>query len=95
MLVSIVVQSCLNQLVFSSLCFLQQQLAHEELTVAVEMLSAVAVLNEVLDSRDPQGVIEQLSDLPMGFSNLDEGNFQRCVRLSLYMGLTGVQKRLL
>ncbi|KAK1176523.1 ras GTPase-activating-like protein IQGAP1 [Acipenser oxyrinchus oxyrinchus] len=54
-----------------------QQLAHEELTVAVEMLSAVAVLNEILDSRDPQGVIEQLSDLPMGFSNLDEGNFQR------------------
>ncbi|MGH0153198.1 UNVERIFIED_CONTAM: hypothetical protein FKN15_023967, partial [Acipenser sinensis] len=54
-----------------------QQLAHEELTVAVEMLSAVAVLNEVLDSRDPQGVIEQLSGLPMGFSNLDEVNFQR------------------
>uniref|UniRef100_A0AAQ4QNH2 IQ motif containing GTPase activating protein 2 n=1 Tax=Gasterosteus aculeatus aculeatus TaxID=481459 RepID=A0AAQ4QNH2_GASAC len=29
-------------------------LSHEELSVAVEMLSAVAVLNEVLDTKDPQ-----------------------------------------
>uniref|UniRef100_A0AAQ4QKE4 IQ motif containing GTPase activating protein 2 n=1 Tax=Gasterosteus aculeatus aculeatus TaxID=481459 RepID=A0AAQ4QKE4_GASAC len=33
-------------------------LSHEELSVAVEMLSAVAVLNEVLDTKDPQAVIE-------------------------------------
>uniref|UniRef100_A0AAX7VF98 IQ motif containing GTPase activating protein 2 n=1 Tax=Astatotilapia calliptera TaxID=8154 RepID=A0AAX7VF98_ASTCA len=38
-------------------------LSHEELSVAVEMLSAVAVLNEVLDTKDPQAVIEQYSDM--------------------------------
>uniref|UniRef100_A0A8P4GUV5 IQ motif containing GTPase activating protein 2 n=1 Tax=Dicentrarchus labrax TaxID=13489 RepID=A0A8P4GUV5_DICLA len=42
-------------------------LSHEELSVAVEMLSAVAVLNEVLDTKDPQAVIEQLTDSPLGF----------------------------
>ncbi|MBN3301610.1 IQGA1 protein, partial [Amia calva] len=52
-------------------------LGHEELSVAVEMLSAVAVLNQVLDSRDSQGVIEQLSDSPMGFSNMDPDSLQR------------------
>uniref|UniRef100_A0A4W5MH44 IQ motif containing GTPase activating protein 2 n=1 Tax=Hucho hucho TaxID=62062 RepID=A0A4W5MH44_9TELE len=31
-------------------------LGHEELSVAVEMLSAVAVLNEVLDTKDPQAL---------------------------------------
>uniref|UniRef100_A0A3Q3GBG4 IQ motif containing GTPase activating protein 2 n=1 Tax=Labrus bergylta TaxID=56723 RepID=A0A3Q3GBG4_9LABR len=40
-------------------------LSHEELSVAVEMLSAVAVLNEVLDTKDPQAVIEQLTDSPL------------------------------
>uniref|UniRef100_A0A669D6I7 IQ motif containing GTPase activating protein 2 n=1 Tax=Oreochromis niloticus TaxID=8128 RepID=A0A669D6I7_ORENI len=40
-------------------------LGHEELSVAVEMLSAVAVLNEVLDTKDPQAVIEQLTDSPL------------------------------
>ena len=43
----------------------QSGLAHEELSVAVEMLSAVAVLNEVLDTKDLQAVIEQLMDLPI------------------------------
>uniref|UniRef100_A0A671TJW3 IQ motif containing GTPase activating protein 2 n=1 Tax=Sparus aurata TaxID=8175 RepID=A0A671TJW3_SPAAU len=42
-------------------------LSHEELSVAVEMLSAVAVLNEVLDTKDPQAVIEQLTDSPLDF----------------------------
>uniref|UniRef100_A0A674E4J5 IQ motif containing GTPase activating protein 2 n=1 Tax=Salmo trutta TaxID=8032 RepID=A0A674E4J5_SALTR len=37
-------------------------LGHEELSVAVEMLSAVAVLNEVLDTKDPQAVTEQYAD---------------------------------
>uniref|UniRef100_A0A8C7K4W2 IQ motif containing GTPase activating protein 2 n=1 Tax=Oncorhynchus kisutch TaxID=8019 RepID=A0A8C7K4W2_ONCKI len=40
-------------------------LGHEELSVAVEMLSAVAVLNEVLDTKEPQAVTEQLSDSPL------------------------------
>uniref|UniRef100_A0A3P8TPU4 IQ motif containing GTPase activating protein 2 n=1 Tax=Amphiprion percula TaxID=161767 RepID=A0A3P8TPU4_AMPPE len=52
-------------------------LGHEELSVAVEMLSAVAVLNEVLDTKDPQAVIEQLTDSPMGFTNIDQDNLNR------------------
>uniref|UniRef100_A0A8C7UYI1 IQ motif containing GTPase activating protein 2 n=1 Tax=Oncorhynchus mykiss TaxID=8022 RepID=A0A8C7UYI1_ONCMY len=40
----------------------QAGLGHEELCVAVEMLSAVAVLNEVLDTKDPQAVTEQYAD---------------------------------
>uniref|UniRef100_A0A8C7GVB8 IQ motif containing GTPase activating protein 2 n=1 Tax=Oncorhynchus kisutch TaxID=8019 RepID=A0A8C7GVB8_ONCKI len=40
----------------------QVGLGHEELCVAVEMLSAVAVLNEVLDTKDPQAVTEQYAD---------------------------------
>lgn len=52
-------------------------MSHEELSVAVEMLSAVAVLNEVLDTKDLQAVIEQLSDSPLGFSNMDQDNLNR------------------
>uniref|UniRef100_A0A8C9SZV2 IQ motif containing GTPase activating protein 2 n=1 Tax=Scleropages formosus TaxID=113540 RepID=A0A8C9SZV2_SCLFO len=66
----------------SELFTLQRQnprlyLEHTELSVAVEMLSAVAVLNEVLDTKDPQAVMEQLSDSPLGFSNLDSDNLRR------------------
>uniref|UniRef100_A0A671TQ48 IQ motif containing GTPase activating protein 2 n=1 Tax=Sparus aurata TaxID=8175 RepID=A0A671TQ48_SPAAU len=50
---------------------------HHELSVAVEMLSAVAVLNEVLDTKDPQAVIEQLTDSPLGFTNMDQDNLNR------------------
>lgn len=57
--------------------FVQAGLSHEELSVAVEMLSAVAVLNEVLDTKDPQAVIEQLTDSPLGFSNMDQDNLNR------------------
>uniref|UniRef100_A0A672QDR2 Ras GTPase-activating-like protein IQGAP1 n=1 Tax=Sinocyclocheilus grahami TaxID=75366 RepID=A0A672QDR2_SINGR len=53
-------------------------LTHEELCVAVEMLSAVSVLNEVLDTKDSVAVIEQLNDSPLGFSGLDADNLQRC-----------------
>uniref|UniRef100_A0A3B5PYU6 IQ motif containing GTPase activating protein 2 n=1 Tax=Xiphophorus maculatus TaxID=8083 RepID=A0A3B5PYU6_XIPMA len=52
-------------------------LSHEELSVAVEMLSAVAVLNEVLDTKDPQAVIEQLTDSPLGFTNIEPDNLNR------------------
>lgn len=41
------------------------------------MLSAVAVLNEVLDTKDPQAVIEQLTDSPLGFTNMDQDNLNR------------------
>uniref|UniRef100_A0AAX7U9V2 IQ motif containing GTPase activating protein 2 n=1 Tax=Astatotilapia calliptera TaxID=8154 RepID=A0AAX7U9V2_ASTCA len=53
------------------------RVSHEELSVAVEMLSAVAVLNEVLDTKDPQAVIEQLTDSPLGFTNIDQDNLNR------------------
>uniref|UniRef100_A0A3Q2P197 IQ motif containing GTPase activating protein 2 n=1 Tax=Fundulus heteroclitus TaxID=8078 RepID=A0A3Q2P197_FUNHE len=52
-------------------------LSHEELSVAVEMLSAVAVLNEVLDTKEPQAVIEQLTDSPLGFTNIEHDNLNR------------------
>ncbi|XP_036453968.1 ras GTPase-activating-like protein IQGAP2 isoform X2 [Colossoma macropomum] len=52
-------------------------LSHEELCVAVEMLSAVAILNEVLDTKDSVAVTEQLSDSPLGFGNMDHDNMQR------------------
>ncbi|XP_062874278.1 ras GTPase-activating-like protein IQGAP2 [Trichomycterus rosablanca] len=52
-------------------------LSHEELCVSVEMLSAVAVLNELLDTKDSVAVSEQLSDSPLGFSNIDHENLQR------------------
>uniref|UniRef100_A0A672QDG1 Ras GTPase-activating-like protein IQGAP1 n=1 Tax=Sinocyclocheilus grahami TaxID=75366 RepID=A0A672QDG1_SINGR len=55
----------------------QAGLTHEELCVAVEMLSAVSVLNEVLDTKDSVAVIEQLNDSPLGFSGLDADNLQR------------------
>nr|XP_061803799.1 ras GTPase-activating-like protein IQGAP2 [Nerophis lumbriciformis] len=54
-------------------------LNHEDLCVAVEMLSAVAVLNEVLDTKDPQAVIEQLTDSLLGFTNMDQDNLNRYV----------------
>uniref|UniRef100_A0AAR2JA45 IQ motif containing GTPase activating protein 2 n=1 Tax=Pygocentrus nattereri TaxID=42514 RepID=A0AAR2JA45_PYGNA len=57
-------------------------LSHEELCVAVEMLSAVAVLNEVLDTKDSVAVTEQLSDSPLGFSNMDHDNMQRAESLA-------------
>uniref|UniRef100_A0A671R1F2 Ras GTPase-activating-like protein IQGAP1 n=1 Tax=Sinocyclocheilus anshuiensis TaxID=1608454 RepID=A0A671R1F2_9TELE len=44
----------------------QAGLTHEELCVAVEMLSAVSVLNEVLDTKDSVAVVEQLNDSPLG-----------------------------
>ncbi|XP_015229906.1 PREDICTED: ras GTPase-activating-like protein IQGAP1 [Cyprinodon variegatus] len=52
-------------------------LSHEELSVAVEMLSAVAVLNEVLDTKDTQAVIEQLTDSPLGFTNIEHDSLNR------------------
>uniref|UniRef100_G1P7P6 IQ motif containing GTPase activating protein 2 n=1 Tax=Myotis lucifugus TaxID=59463 RepID=G1P7P6_MYOLU len=47
-------------------------LAHEELLIAVEMLSAVALLNQALDSKDLVSVQNQLRSPAIGFNNLDE-----------------------
>uniref|UniRef100_A0A4W3GVW6 IQ motif containing GTPase activating protein 2 n=1 Tax=Callorhinchus milii TaxID=7868 RepID=A0A4W3GVW6_CALMI len=54
-------------------------LTHEELLVAVEMLSAVAALNKALELRDDHGVMQHLTSSAIGLSNRDEVNTQRYV----------------
>ncbi|XP_043558639.1 ras GTPase-activating-like protein IQGAP2 [Chiloscyllium plagiosum] len=61
---------------------LQQQnpegkLTHEELAIAVEMLSAVAALNEALVMNDVQAVVQHLTSSSIGVSNLHDANTQR------------------
>ncbi|NXN66105.1 IQGA2 protein, partial [Himantopus himantopus] len=61
---------------------LQQQnavnyLAHEELSIAVEMLSAVVLLNQALENKDILMIKNHLSNPCIGFSNLEEENFKR------------------
>ncbi|KAK7811685.1 hypothetical protein U0070_022328, partial [Myodes glareolus] len=55
-------------------------LAHEELLIAVEMLSAVALLNQALDSNDLVSVQNQLRSPTIGFNNLDEAHVNRTAR---------------
>ncbi|XP_012372873.2 ras GTPase-activating-like protein IQGAP2 [Octodon degus] len=52
-------------------------LAHEELLIAVEMLSAVALLNQALDSNNLVSVQNQLRSPSIGFNNLDEVYIER------------------
>ncbi|NXJ11878.1 IQGA2 protein, partial [Odontophorus gujanensis] len=61
---------------------LQQQnavnyLAHDELSVAVEMLSAVVLLNQALENKDIQMIRSHLRNPCIGFNNLEEENLQR------------------
>lgn len=61
---------------------LQQQnavnyLAHDELSIAVEMLSAVVLLNQSLDNKNVAATKIHLSNPSIGFNNLEEGNLQR------------------
>uniref|UniRef100_A0A8C0H3U1 IQ motif containing GTPase activating protein 2 n=1 Tax=Chelonoidis abingdonii TaxID=106734 RepID=A0A8C0H3U1_CHEAB len=61
---------------------LQQQnavryLAHDELSVAVEMLSAVVLLNQALGSKDILAIKNHLRNPSVGFNNLEDENFQR------------------
>ncbi|NXY73841.1 IQGA2 protein, partial [Glareola pratincola] len=61
---------------------LQQQnavnyLAHDELSIAVEMLSAVVLLNQALENKDILMIKNHLSNPCIGFNNLEEENFQR------------------
>ncbi|NXA83972.1 IQGA2 protein, partial [Thryothorus ludovicianus] len=61
---------------------LQQQnavnyLAHDELSIAVEMLSAVVLLNQTLENKDILMIKKHLRDPCIGFNNLEEENFQR------------------
>uniref|UniRef100_A0A8V5GZM2 Uncharacterized protein n=1 Tax=Melopsittacus undulatus TaxID=13146 RepID=A0A8V5GZM2_MELUD len=66
------------------LATLQQQspqgnLTHPELSVAVEMLSSVALINRALDSGDVNTVWKQLSSPVTGLTNIEDENFQRYI----------------
>ncbi|NXH97404.1 IQGA1 protein, partial [Pachycephala philippinensis] len=66
------------------LATLQQQspeghLTHAELSVAVEMLSSVALINRALDSGDMNTVWKQLSSPVTGLTNIEDENSQRYV----------------
>ncbi|XP_069348349.1 ras GTPase-activating-like protein IQGAP2 isoform X1 [Eulemur rufifrons] len=52
-------------------------LAHEDLLIAVEMLSAVALLNQALESNDLVSVQNQLRSPTIGLNNLDETYVER------------------
>ncbi|XP_050183784.1 ras GTPase-activating-like protein IQGAP3 [Myiozetetes cayanensis] len=55
----------------------QGELAQEELFVAVEMLSAVALVNQALDARDPDGLWSSLVSPALGLSGVEDANAQR------------------
>lgn len=55
----------------------QGELAQEELFVAVEMLSAVALVNGALDAGDPDGLWSSLVSAALGISGVEDGNAQR------------------
>lgn len=56
---------------------LQNYLAHDELSIAVEMLSAVVLLNQTLENKDIPMIKNHLRDPCIGFNNLEEENLQR------------------
>ncbi|XP_009464109.1 PREDICTED: ras GTPase-activating-like protein IQGAP2 [Nipponia nippon] len=61
---------------------LQQQnavnyLAHDELSIAVEMLSAVVLLNQALENKDILTIKNHLRNPCIGFNNVEEENLQR------------------
>ncbi|XP_017663897.1 PREDICTED: ras GTPase-activating-like protein IQGAP3 [Lepidothrix coronata] len=55
----------------------QGELAQEELFVAVEMLSAVALVNQALDVGDPDGLWSSLVSPALGLSGVEDANVQR------------------
>lgn len=57
--------------------FQQNYLAHEELLIAVEMLSAVALLNQALGNSDLVSAQNQLRSPTIGLNNLDESYVER------------------
>ncbi|KFU85660.1 Ras GTPase-activating-like IQGAP3, partial [Chaetura pelagica] len=56
---------------------LQGELVQEEVFVAVEMLSAVALVNQAVDAGDPQGLWSSLVSPALGLSGLEEVNSER------------------
>uniref|UniRef100_A0A670ZGL2 IQ motif containing GTPase activating protein 1 n=1 Tax=Pseudonaja textilis TaxID=8673 RepID=A0A670ZGL2_PSETE len=70
------------------LATLQQQspdgkLTHPELSVAVEMLSSVALINRALDSGDKSTVWKQLSSSVIGLTNVEDENSQRSLKAEM------------
>ncbi|NXV63986.1 IQGA2 protein, partial [Molothrus ater] len=55
----------------------QGELAQEELFVAVEMLSAVALVNQALDARNPSRLWSSLVSPALGLSGVEDANAQR------------------
>ncbi|NXL75614.1 IQGA3 protein, partial [Leptocoma aspasia] len=53
------------------------ELAQEELFVAVEMLSAVALVNQALDARNPNRLWSSLISPALGLSGVEDANAQR------------------
>lgn len=60
-----------------SACPVQSELAQEELFVAVEMLSAVAQVNQALDARNPNRLWSSLVSPALGLSGAEDANAQR------------------
>ncbi|XP_008945979.1 PREDICTED: ras GTPase-activating-like protein IQGAP2, partial [Merops nubicus] len=77
-----VVHSFAAALYQTELFNLQQQnavnyLAHDELSIAVEMLSAVVLLNQALENKDILKIKNHLRNPCICFNNLEEENFER------------------
>lgn len=64
---------------FSLSLSVQHSLTHPELSVAVEMLSSVALINRALEVGDMNTVWKQLSSSATGLTNIEEENCQRWV----------------
>lgn len=60
-----------------SACLVQGELAQEELFVAVEMLSAVALVNQALDAKNPNRLWSSLVSPVLGLSEVKDTNAQR------------------
>ncbi|XP_053444291.1 ras GTPase-activating-like protein IQGAP2 isoform X2 [Nycticebus coucang] len=67
-------------------------LAHEELAIAVEMLSAVALLNQALESSDLVSVQNQLKSPTIGLNNLDQAYVERYADSLLAVKLEAVSQ---
>ncbi|XP_056680744.1 ras GTPase-activating-like protein IQGAP2 isoform X5 [Monodelphis domestica] len=52
-------------------------LAHEELSITIEMLSAVALLNQALETKDFMSIQNHLLNPSIGFKNLDGEHMER------------------
>lgn len=70
------------ELICCPLC-MQGNLTHPELSVAVEMLSSVALINRALDSGDVNTVWKQLSSPVTGLTNIEDENSQRWIFIGI------------